>query len=205
MISSPPSASAGSSLYIALPAVQSSSYIGGAQASTRSMARGRCVTWRSFERSAASAQAATGSPTAMAPSPAPSTVSAISVVGVGTSSAAAWIIARTGVSGDADGAAHAREGAEPMRDVDHVGAADAGEVVLVAAREAHHLVGEGGSEDDDGSASGTARLMRTSTSPPRVGCQRSPAMSRTRACGSVPSETSVPSSNQPWLVRPTWR
>src|SRR5205814_1723774 len=62
MINSPPSASTGSSLYMHLPAVQSSSYIGGAQERMVSNGRSLQVMWICRDSSLALSHAAWGAP-----------------------------------------------------------------------------------------------------------------------------------------------
>src|SRR5882724_6611086 len=62
MMSSPPSATTGSNLYMHLPATQISSYIAGAQESTVLNGLGRRVMWTSLESSLAWSHAPSGVP-----------------------------------------------------------------------------------------------------------------------------------------------
>ena len=62
MITSPPSATAGSILYMPLPAVQTSAYIGGITDSTCRIGRSSQTMWRFDDRAEARSQVSRGEP-----------------------------------------------------------------------------------------------------------------------------------------------
>src|SRR5688572_25347849 len=98
MITSPPSATTGSLLYMPLPAVQRSSYIGGITASTRSYGSSTHTMWRCDESIAACRQASCTSPQYIPATPSCVTTTASKDNGVCSSDAALLMTERTAES-----------------------------------------------------------------------------------------------------------
>ena len=97
MINSPPSASTGSSLYMHLPAVHSSSYISGQQARMVWNGFDSMRIWRSAERSAAADQASSTGPANSPLMPLLSTTMQKASLGILTIEPARSTTLRTGV------------------------------------------------------------------------------------------------------------
>ena len=140
MITSPPSATTGSLLYVPFAAVQKSSYIAGMIASTRSYGSSTQTMWRRDESIAACRHASCTSPQNMPATPWCVTTSASSESGVSSSAAARSITARTAVSIVPITSYDVIERAEPVGEVNDLGRRDSREQVLRAAGEAGDLV-----------------------------------------------------------------